>query len=412
MPMPSPFFAGWDRATRAHYFLFRYWHLFENDEPYIWVSSQFDRGSVPETVYFPSRALAVNIFPLTLDEGVLEAFETFRTDHPKPIISAKATARPCGSVAGLFHSMHMLWNELPGLDRIVRSGLGAALDIGVMCEPLGPMGELFPELAGRFQPMTLDDVPAFDAAHPFMAGFGDWIIPASVQARVQRVAARHAGPDTVRRRDAFRQAHDPIFWLSMKPPARTCLDQGTALAELIVRLRRAHPRAGFLLDGVSYPWDYAGNSGYMPWFREVMEGHSRGTAAVVADLLGRLPRDDADACQLLSDLPICDEIVWGEICDFYFCHGGTMQNKIGWVHGTPGMIHSNSRFMEAIRGSTLLERDTLRYFLMEGSIIDEDDAALTAVQRARKDQNYRFVSMADVAEQLLAAYQNAKNGRA
>ena len=72
-----------------------------------------------------------------------------------------------------------------------------------------------------------------------------------------------------------------------------------------------------------------------------------------------------------------------------------MQNKIGWLRSVPGVTHSNTSFMASARAQIPpVERaDAMYCFVPDEMVVDDDPAGYTPMQLARKDQNYRFVSV-------------------
>ena len=76
-----------------------------------------------------------------------------------------------------------------------------------------------------------------------------------------------------------------------------------------------------------------------------MRKASTETSAIIAQLYSRLDAAARLATRIVTDVDVLEEVFWSELADFYFCHGGSMQNKIGWVHDTPGVIHSNESFI-------------------------------------------------------------------
>jgi hypothetical protein len=129
-------------------------------------------------------------------------------------------------------------------------------------------------------------------------------------------------------------------------------------------------------------------------------------------LMGRLDAKLKERVQPVSDISACEEIIWSEIADFYFCHGGTMQNKIGWIHGTPGMLVSNSKFIASYRSSpSPVEGNPEVYYLPETLIADDADANYAPEQLARKDQNFTLLSPREAARQLLDKYRDSQKSR-
>ena len=410
MPSPYPGQAD-DECTRSwlHEYQLFYEFCSGTGQRYLWVSGQLDRGYALDTIWFPGRNVAVTGFPPSADAGRLGRFRDMLTlTPPKPVWATPADTIPRIVVTGFQHLMHMLWNQLPALDRLAESPLPDSLRIAVQCEPFGPTTSLFPELAHATKPSRLEDVPALNAQYGLVIGLGSWTITPGTQARVRRVAAEQAGPEIAARRDAFKARHHPVFWLSVKPPKRTMSNQAETLAALITALRADYPSAGFIVDGASLPQDFPANGNYPPWFHDVMSSATTGSAEIIAGVLNRLSPEVIDHVVTLNGVSVCEEIVWGEATSFYICHGGTMQNKIGWVHAVPGFIHSNRTFLALFR--MMPAPVTLGppcYYASDAVLIDDDPARYSAHELARKDQDYTFTSIGQVIAEIRTAIAQA-----
>ena len=411
MPSPFPGRDG-DRCCRSWFHEFQFYYEFDAGRhgTYYWITGLLSRGYSLDHLWFPAHRAAASIDPTGVDSARLERFAAMLAEAPDKPAGPPGGIAPRLAVAGFQHMVHMLWNELPALDRLAAAGLPAsahtgAFGIAVQCEPFGPTRELFPELAPWIRTVRHTDLPALNGANGLVLGLGSWTITPGTQARVRRVAARHAGPAAAARQAAFRDAHGPVFWLSVKPPNRTLAGQEEALAGLIAALRAAHPGAGFILDGASAPWDFPANPNYPPWFHKVSRAAAAGSAAVIAGVLARLDPLARDHVVALNGIPVCQEVGWGAIAGFYVCHGGTMHNKIGWLHPVPGFVHSNHAFLAAMRGMPDPVPGGPPCALASAELVrDDDPAGYGPHELARKDQNYSFTSLDRFVEEVRAAF--------
>ena len=406
MPSPYPDHPE-DCCTRSwsHEYQFFYEFCSFTEERYYWVSAQLDRGYALETVWFPSRRVAVTSLPQRVDLGLFDRFEAMLAATPaKQVWDEPPCNIPRTVATGFQHMMHMLWNQLPALERLVGEPISEVAHIDVQCEPFGPTAALFPELAPFIRQTRIEDIPDLNVRHGLLIGLGSWTITPGTRLRVQRVAAEQAGPDVASKRDAFQNAHHPVIWVSVKPPKRTVANQVEMIAALITALRAGYPQAGFLLNGASLPWDYPVNSNYPPWFHEGIDGAVTRSAAIIGGIMNRLGPEMDEHVVALNDLSACDEVVWGSAASFYICHGGTMQNKIGWVHQTPGFTHSNRTFTRLFRTMPQpVVGGPPCFYASDDLIVDDDPAGYSALELARKDQNYSFTSVdAFIAEVRVA----------
>lgn len=410
--MPSPFTERpSDLCSQSWFHEYQFYFEFDagSHGRYFWISSLLDRGFRLDTIWFPDRCVAVANYPSQMDGGRLERFAQKLAQGPaKPAAAPPWTKVPRSAVVGFQHFMHMLWNELPALDRLATTGLPgnaspAIFSIAVQHEPFGPMQELFPELAPWMRPLAYEDMPDWNATHGMVLGLGSRSITHGTQDRVLRVAKHYTGSDTLALQEAFKAAHDPVFWVSVKPPKRTLADQPAMLAGLIRILRAEHSNAGFILDGASLPWDFPRSPNYPPWFHSVSQTAVSGSSVIISMVMEMLD-DIREHVVTLNGLGACEEATWGGIATFYVCHGGTMQNKIGWLHRIPGFVHSNLAFMRSICAAPPVVDGPACYYASADLIRDDNVALYSTQDLARKDQNYSLASLEYFVDEVRAAF--------
>ena len=305
--------------------------------------------------------------------------------------------------------MHTLLNELPALERAAAAGLGSRLVLGACYQPLGPVAELFPELAADVRLLPGDEVEEINREYRLLVGLGSLAITRGAQQRVRAVAARHAGAAVVGERDHFRRNHDPVFWLSIKPPGRTCLRQSEVMAHLIARVSQEYPSAGFILNGTSLPWDAGSNRNYDGWFSHSLEQAGRFCGQLIEEILTQLPLPVRASVRAVSGVSVCDEIVWGEAADFYFCHGGTMHNKIAWLHPIPGMIHTPAALRSVFEHQgSLVEEGAPCYLVAPHLIRETEPEPYTSFGLQRTDVNYDFTALDDLVRDFLDAFRDSR----
>lgn len=403
--VPSPFGNAAETCDSSYYFHHRFFYQFTTGpEEFLWVTAAHDRGYVLTTMYFPERRAAVSIYPAPFRAGTLEEFEEMRAGMAKPPGGVPVV------VIGFPHPIHMFWNEFSALEYAAQAEFGSRMRLAALFEPFGPTGALFPEFAAGLIFVTFDYIAALNRDHRLLVGLGGWTIPKRLQHRLHRFARRCVSPLLIAARDAFRAKHAPVFWFSVKADKRTFLDQADILARLIAGVRREYAAAGFILDGTSFPWDFRTNPNYVPRFLENLEAATQGTARIIDDLLSRLDPEARQAVQVVSGVPVLEEIVWGEAADFYFAHAGTMAPKIGWIHRVPGLIHSSSPMRSRLRSlPTPVEDSPPYYFLSEGL---EQDCPTEDTGFETVDANYAFTDVEAVLRELLAAFRSSSGSAA
>ncbi len=395
-----------DTCLQSYYVPHRFYYRFTGPEEYFWITGPLDSAYALSTVYFPDRHVAVTLRPGDISDSELLEFALLRAEVSKPAPEPVPNAGKRLVVTGFPHFTHALWNELPALERIATAGLGERMTIAAAYEPYGPILELLPELDCEVAPFTRDQTAELNRQNRLIVGLGSLRITQSILERVREVALRYTDAAVIAERDRFRTAHGPIFWLSVKPPPRTLLRQSEVLAGLIVLIRQRYPAAGFILDGTSRPWDAATNPNYAGWFSDELAEASRLSAAEIEAVLEELEPELRETVRVVSDVSVCEEIAWGAIADFYFCHFGTMQNKIGWTHPVPGMIHTGGPFRDAFDPITRVVENGPPCYLIPAHLVEDLEPEAEAVLDGERDEgNYRFTSIEDVALEILAAFE-------
>ncbi len=396
-----------DLCSRSWFHESYFYYLFEasEHESYFWISGVFARGYSLDTIWFPGRRLAVTINPLGVDCARLARFDEMLTRTPaKPIRSRPWTNASRTAVVSSPHLMHMLWNELPALERLTDVMLPDKFNVAVLFEPFGPMKELFPEFADRIKALRHKDILHENAQNGLVLGLGAWTVTNTTQRRLHKIAARHTQQEKVKQRDLFKKQHYPIFWLSVKPPKRTLSNQSLVLASVINALQARYPQAGFILDGACHPFDFPANENYAPWFHNVLKVAFDNSKEIITAIIKQLRPATRKNVIFLNGVSACEEITWGAAATFYICHGGTMQNKIGWIHRIPGFVHSNRNFLESFRRMPVpVEDGPACYFPSEDLIVDDNISNYSVEELARKDQNYKISSVTKFSDQIMAA---------
>lgn len=406
--MLSPFADEPQSCVQSYERDHRFWFRFAGREEFFWVSATLMNAFELSTLYFPQRRVAV-----TLREGDVSAeriadFETFRRDITKPSPPAIPAAGRRTVVSGEGHYMHVLWKELPALERAVAAGLTEKMQLAAVYQPFGPLAELFPELAGQVQPLVWNEAGALNAREHLLVGLGSLSITPGTRARLRRVGAAMAGADVLRTRDAFRAAHRPVVWVSVKPPKRTLRDQAAILARLMAAVKSEYPDAGFILNGASRPWDAESNPNFGGWFGERYKRATAAAGAIIDDVLANLPPDVRASVAVVTDRTACDEIAWGEAADFYFCHGGTMQHKIGYIHEVPGMIHCPNSFRDRYSEQHELVLDGPKcWFVPAGMVTDGGGETYATFNAPEVEPDYVFASPDLVVNEFLSALRTA-----
>ena len=406
--LPSIYDEGDDVSVESFYVPHVFVYLFRHPRgDYLWLTAQLDRGFGFAVLILPALDLALSLYPFSVSDGLLRRISQARTAVHRPAFDRRVRPQV---VTGYFHMMHVLWNELPAIDRALTQGALRDCRVGHMHQPLGPLAEIFPELRGQLHALPDDDA-IVNACSRMMVGLGSWTIPASTRQRLRDAARRLVKGHLHREMREFRELHWPVFWLSVKPPNRSFVDQAQILAELMRRLRSAYPGSGFLLNGVAHPWDAKTNPNYSAWFFDMMAHANRTTAEIIKDIYPRLEPEVRACTRIVSDIDLLEEICWSGVADFYFCHGGSMQNKIAWINDVSGVIHSNSSFVSSARGMVPPTSGRAEYFYLPPHLVlDDERDRYSAMELARKDQNYAISDIDEVATFVIDRFRASCEG--
>jgi len=173
---------------------------------------------------------------------------------------------------------------------------------------------------------------------------GSTVIPIAVRHRAVAALAAQSGERASVLLSGL-QNGEPVFWLTVRPEGnlRCCVNELAFLAALSYSLMLAYPDCAILIDGFSFPTDYHCSARYdalRPAFQRRLES----CAAVVGELC-RLIKVHADVASLNSVHDVCgfsmaDAVTTARRADYYVSDAGTLQHKLGWLHNTPGFVHS------------------------------------------------------------------------
>jgi hypothetical protein len=372
----------------------------------ILASAELDGRYALNTVWFPDRGIAIAVIANGVDVSVFQRFLLrYLSGNP---IQRRSSEAPSRIVFGFPHMLHMLWNGLPALRRFAQDGIPSQADVHYLFEPFGPLDALLPELSGRLKRMSLEEATRLNDSYQISLGVGGRFIDRETQARIRDFARLAASAGCMAERKRLANSFAPIFWITAKPGNRSLVNEPRVLAGLMRGLVERYPNSGFIIDGASKPWDFAWNRNYDGFFRKHIEGLVVESAELLAGITAKCS-DILDRVLILNDLPVTEEIVFGELADFYVAHGGSMQHKIGWIHEKPGFVHSTSRFLrffETLRHAT--EAMAPVYFPTPGLIADENVLERSSKAYARKDERYHITDVNRFVAEVASACETSR----
>lgn len=131
-----------------------------------------------------------------------------------------------------------------------------------------------------------------------------------------------------------------MLWVSLRQMYRRAVNEIEAILAIFKRLNRCGYEFEVILDGFSTPADLLFPGRYEPGYHE---GLAKRTASVGQEVIAASKRAelthlhfyDATGCTLPE--AVCQ----ASRADYYICHHGTQQHKIGWLFDVPGIVHGN-----------------------------------------------------------------------
>lgn len=250
-------------------------------------------------------------------------------------------------ISGHNNFAHHLWNELSAIDYWVQGAAGErveSLTVLATNEPLGPLNEIFSPLqSARVVPVIAHDLDKAACDAPISVRAGSQFVTKSVRDKVLAVAQAHCDGEAVSRitRGLLDDAW-PRIWVSTRVGSRTADNLRKFLLYVFRRIFDLYPDAAVFIDGFSFPYGFPGDV-RVAWLRESFEGFARSTGEFIDNLCARamanLGRHKASQIVSISGISLAEAILIGGRCDYYICHAGTLQHKIGWIHSIPGFVH-------------------------------------------------------------------------
>lgn len=307
---------------------------------------------------------------------------------------------------------HHIWNELPGLEHWLRGARDdsiSSLTILATDEPLGPLKALFPRLStANVIPVTEAELLAHASRARITVRVGSQFVTEQVRERVrlfcrEMAAASTSTPDFA----SLLRDKRPRIWVSVRVGSRTADNMQDFLLHLFRRTFDEYPGAVILLDGFSFSYNFFEDPRTVN-FRDRFASFAQATHQYISDLRQqtelRWGSEAASRLVNISGITLAEAIELGAQCDYYVCHAGTLQHKIGWLHSVPGLVHKPLRKEYGERLASLAE----------GSIapgVLPADHFKTSPTPARRNgpwnRNYMFVDPERSAEYVVNAMKSS-----
>ncbi len=273
--------------------------------------------------------------------------------------------------------------------------------------PLGNMADLVPPLRN----MTLFNIASYETEYlstlfyltvPVGASF----VTKQFVTRVVNYAVARLSPQLENFRSHQLASSGKKFWISIRTRNRTAVNQVEFLVALVNHLLKSFDGCTVLLDGHSTPMDIQHNKSYDQ--ADVVKTIENDTNVVGAVMSG-LHKVNMPTDRVISavGLPILDSIALAGIADFYICHHGTLQHKIGWFYSKPGIVHAPNSILaqgEAVASWVTAQSETAiaPVYLPADHVQDtEVPNEFSSYPKHLKLDNYFIVNIPDAIEMIL-----------
>jgi hypothetical protein len=133
-----------------------------------------------------------------------------------------------------------------------------------------------------------------------------------------------------------------LVWFGIRVGSRSWSDQASGITRIIESLYNRFPTIGVVFDGFSLPGDRD---------LQALDAHEYSKIiAVELDVVKTVIRELGAISNKIGIFNIVgssifDAVLWAQAIDAYISSYGTLQHKVGWLGGKPGIIHSNQTLL-------------------------------------------------------------------
>ncbi len=284
------------------------------------------------------------------------------------------------------HLGHQLWNELSGIERMVRTAPDClpdwiALDGEQGGELYGPIDVLFPELSGKVERRVRSGAELAGHAYAdglFVLRVADEFVSAALR---QRILARVDGlPITQRVRTILAElGHPLVIVVGLRVENRTLSDLAGTLGRLVDFLAARHPGLAVVFDG----HNTRGEGEAVPLGSHDEEAARRRPIDVERELVADLRAAHAGQPVTILDTigaAMSTSLAWTAASDGFVSIWGASLAKYRWVCNAPGFVLSNRTnllhrdALHIYSAPRFMEDPTPLVFVDPGLVTDEPDA--------------------------------------
>jgi hypothetical protein len=302
---------------------------------------------------------------------------------------------------------HHLWNELSALDEWLNTASDeaiAGLKIVATAEPFGPLRNIFPQLE-RASFLSVAEIASIKqmCATPLFVRTGSRLVTTRVRQTICDFSESHANRPIADSILGTLTSGSPRIWISVRMKTRTADNQLELILAVLRRVFRTYSNATVAIDGFSYPmgfFDDLRKQKVYEGFVTRAEEAGEFITAIRSQVIAELGQHIGSRLCSISGLSLADAIHIGSCCDYYICHVGTLQHKIGWLHTIPGFIHFSPQ------GTTSAQWHANQ---VEGGIIPDflpanlavSTSAAVSKRSASRNFNYRVTDVDQAADLII-----------
>lgn len=292
---------------------------------------------------------------------------------------------------------HQLINQLSAVQRLLdERALPALSEIWIAgSEFYGPLERIFPEFAGRVRRFATGwQVEAALRGTGIRAfAIGSSYTQAALAGRIVG-AARAAAPVL----PPMLASRGPLIAFTLRSGGRSCQNLVDMIVHVTFGLLPHHPGLVIVLDGWVIPESHVvlGSTAYSVETNGFHREPVRRDLAVVREIVGRLPPGvvvrNLVGERLLASVSGLQDI------DAYVSHVGTLQHKIAFLSGRPGVIHGPTAQLAAVETGHYSTEAGVAPRVLDPACVE--DIGLSTGRGARFD-DYRIVDPGRIANMLL-----------
>lgn len=261
-------------------------------------------------------------------------------NQPKVNPAATAAAMQL-SIEGHPNFAHCLLNTYTCLEENNKDIKSSIKIIG--SEPIAPLRDLFPEYQWLKQ-HELNDGNKQEFEIPISCRPS--IISEGLRNRIQQYANNHPTNQIQEQTEInerilrWKQDGGWVLWVSLKTRGAVAHGLKEFIVELIKEFESRQCTPMLILDGFSVQQGTSNQEIYYEITLQELIREEISLAAEIRELL----QEKGCTTEIIEaiGIPLLSNINLARFADFYICHQGSVQHKIGWTYwNTPGIVHSN-----------------------------------------------------------------------